>query len=359
MTGARLRQNVPMRVVVATDRMGELSSADVGSAIATGWQRTAPETELAVVAMGEAGRGFGAAAADHILAEPAYVAGDGVFLVAAGATTLVISVERDLTHKDWVPQHSSADLGHLIAEEVRRHQPRHLVVDLGGLNTQDGGAGLLAGLGARADRPLDEGVEALSGVRDVDLAPVQLLLRDVSRVDVVVPAEQTDVPLLGLRGTTSLRGSAQGIDAPQMLAADTALAEFAAAVAPEAATLPGAGACGAAFGLVAAAGARVLSGPGWCADSVGFDTTLRQSQLALTATESFDFASRGGSVVQYLADVAQEALRPCVALAAEVLIGSREMRTMGIEAAYALGAPEVDRAALADLGARVARTWDR
>ncbi len=67
-----------------------------------------------------------------------------------------------------------------------------------------------------------------------------------------------------------------------------------------------------------------------------------------------------------MAAVATEALRPCVALAGSVLVGSREMRTMGIESAYSLvelvgeeaafGEPAASLAALAE---RVARTWSR
>ena len=37
-----------------------------------------------------------------------------------------------------------------------------------------------------------------------------------------------------------------------------------------------------------------------------------------------------------MAAVAAEALRPCVALAGQVLVGSREMRALGIESAYSL-----------------------
>ena len=55
---------------------------------------------------------------------------------------------------------------------------------------------------------------------------------------------------------------------------------------------------------------------------------------------------------------------PCIALAGQVLVGAREMRALGIEAAYAV----VDRVgeerafaepaeALAELAERVARTW--
>ena len=67
-----------------------------------------------------------------------------------------------------------------------------------------------------------------------------------------------------------------------------------------------------------------------------------------------------------VAEVSGEALRPCVALAGQVLVGSREMRALGIESAYSLvDLVGEERAfadpagALADLGERVARTWSR
>ena len=41
--------------------------------------------------------------------------------------------------------------------------PTGLVVDLSGLAVHDGGAGLLAALGAEADQPLDQGVQPLAG----------------------------------------------------------------------------------------------------------------------------------------------------------------------------------------------------
>ena len=65
--------------------------------------------------------------------------------------------------------------------------------------------------------------------------------------------------------------------------------------------------------------------------------------LVVTGCTSYDFASRGGGVVASAARLAERLLCPCVVLAGEVLIGGREMRTMGVEAAYGLdvGAGEV------------------
>jgi glycerate kinase len=55
---------------------------------------------------------------------------------------------------------------------------------------------------------------------------------------------------------------------------------------------------------------------------------------------------------------------PCIAVALDVQIGNREMRTMGVEAAYPVveastrdGQPVVSAGQLAAAAARVARTW--
>ena len=67
-----------------------------------------------------------------------------------------------------------------------------------------------------------------------------------------------------------------------------------------------------------------------------------------------------------VAAVAAQALRPCVAIAGAVLLGSREMRTMGVEAAYSLVDIVGEEAAFADpagslatVAERVARSWSR
>ena len=51
----------------------------------------------------------------------------------------------------------------------------------------------------------------------------------------------------------------------------------------------------------------------------------------MTGEGGFDVSSRGGKVPAGVAAVAAEALQPCIALAGRVQLGSREMRTIGIE----------------------------
>ena len=99
---------------------------------------------------------------------------------------------------------------------------------------------------------------------------------------------------------------------------------------------------------------------------MGLAARARSADLVVTGEGAFDYSSRGGKVPYGVATVAGEALRPCVAVAGQVLVGAREMRALGVESAYslvemvgeerALGEPA---AALAEVAARVARTWSR
>ena len=83
----------------------------------------------------------------------------------------------------------------------------------------------------------------------------------------------------------------------------------------------------------------------------------------VTGEGAFDFSSRSGKVPYGVAEVAAAAVRPCVALAGAVLVGSREMRALGVESAYSAGGPRRGGGAsfadpagsLAELAERVAR----
>ena len=107
-------------------------------------------------------------------------------------------------------------------------------------------------------------------------------------------------------------------------------------------------------------------GIGLVARALRLAERAREADLVITGEGAFDYSSRGGKVPYGVAEIAGEALRPCVVLAGQVHVGSREMRALGIESAYSLvDAAGEERAfadpagALADLAERVARTWSR
>ncbi len=354
-----------MRVVVATDAIGSLSSAQAGAVLASGWTNAS----VTVVPAGDAGGGFPQAVADSWGVElVSGVLADGLLSWAESGGSVVIAVAEGEPSADAaIPlTASSVRLGAAV-RYVLQHSAApvsRILLDCAAVDTHDGGAGLLAGLGATADVDLTGGVAGLASITRIDIEAVRRLLGSAALVG-VVPANQLSQPLLGLRGITSLRGRAAGLDPAQLLATDGALEQLARLVGEPAARLAGAGAGGGVGFAVLALGGRLTSGPALAFQSAGSAASVRAADLLVTGCSVFDFATRGGGVVAEAARVAAEALRPCIVVAGEVLIGGREMRTMGIEAAYPVGTSSTDRPVggdvtaeqLAAVASRVARSW--
>lgn len=364
-----------MRVVVASDTIGSLSSAQAGAVIASGW----PDADVTVVSVGEARRGFATATADGWGVELVSGVLDGrvVSWAHADDALVVAVVDQSGEPTSGIPgRASSYDLGRALKHALwERETPAVTVLlDCAGIDTHDGGAGFLAALGAVADAPLDRGVDALTPMSALDLAPVRQLLAGVRLIG-VVPGDQIATPLLGLRGITSVRGRVEGADTAQLLATDAALDQLARlAETPQGAAeptgprlgeRPGAGACGGIGLAVLALGGALRTGPGLALDDETVTQRIRGADLVVTGCSVFDFASRGGGVVAAAAEVAAAGLVPCIAVAGEVLIGGREMRTLGVESAYAVRESasddptggDVTEAELGVLVARVSRSW--
>jgi glycerate kinase len=353
-----------MRVLVATDTIGSLSSARAGVLLATGW----PDADVTVVPLGEAGAGFAEAAADQLGGELiSGVLGDRVVSVARHEGTTLLSVETTCpTEQDPIPYAaSSVDLGQAVRQALASAVPtQRLVVELGGAWVHDGGAGFLAALGAEADVPLDRGVSALAGLSRLDLSRARAEVAGVDLVG-VVRSDQITQSLLGLRGITSMRSSGTAVDQARLLDTDATLATWARLAGPDQADQSGAGACGGVGFAILALGGRLVTGPQLAFEPEPVRQAARSTDLVVTGCTVFDFARRGGGVVAEAARIATEQLSPCIAVAAEVVIGGREMRTMGIESAYPVREPslasqhggDVSEAELMATARRIGRSW--
>lgn len=356
-----------MRVLVAPDKFaGTLTAVEAADAIAQGWQRQAPGDELDLLPMSDGGPGFVqvlAAALGGTL-EPVVVRGPFGLPVPAevlltGDTAYVESAQAcglHLTGARDAERASTYGVGELVLA-ARESGARTVVVGLGGSGTNDGGAGLLAALGATADRPLDEGIAGLVGITRLEVpgAGVSLLA-----------ASDVDSPLTGLFGATKTFGPQKGIPDERLPAVDGILDELARAAGPRTALAPGAGAAGGLGYALLLLGADRRPGIDLVAEATDLAGRARMADLLVTGEGAFDFSSRAGKVPYGVAMFAAEAIRPCVALAGQVLVGSREMRTLGVESAYSIvDLVGEERAfadpagALSELAARVARTWSR
>ncbi|GAA1926374.1 glycerate kinase [Nocardioides marmoribigeumensis] len=359
-------------MLVAPDKFaGTLTAVEAARAIAEGWARQAPGDELDLVPMADGGPGF-LDVLHHALGGeleavvvprafggevPAAVlrVGTTAYVEAAQACGLHLADDRD-------PETAhTRGVGALLAAAVDGGATR-VVVGLGGTGTNDGGAGLLSALGATSEPvgALDRGPAGLATVDSVDLAPARERLAGVE----LVAASDVDNQLLGLRGATNTYGPQKGVTAERLTWVEGTLERLVAATDRRTSLSPGAGAAGGLGFALLLLGATRQPGVELVAEAVGLPERAARADLVVTGEGAFDFSSRSGKVPYGVASVAQRALQPCVALAGQVLVGSREMRALGVESAYAVvDLVGEERAfadpagALADLAERVARTW--
>ena len=361
-----------MRLLIAPDAFaGTLTAVQAADAIATGWLRRSPQSEVDLCPMSDGGPGFvdvlhASLGGELLAATVSGPFGDPVpaSVLRVGEVAYVESAQacgRHLVGDRDVEDASTYGMGELVAA-ARDSGARRIVVGLGGSGTNDGGAGLLAALGATGSARLDAGSRPLPDLTSVETATAGAALAGVE----LVAATDVDNPLTGLFGATKTYGPQKGLTEDRLVAVDAALEHFAALTDRRTALEKGAGAAGGIGYALLLLGATRVAGIGLVADAVGLPGRARRADVVLTGEGAFDFSSRSGKVPYGVAAVAADALRPCVALAGQVLVGSREMRALGVESAYsivdlvgeerAFGDPA---GALADLAERVARTWAR
>ncbi len=373
-----------MRILVAPDKFaGTLTAVEAAEAVAEGWNRTAPEDEVVTVPMADGGPGFvdvmHASLGGELLAVtvrgpsdvtvPAtlLLTGDTAYIESAQACGLALlpAGPDGITPKPGAVEHAStAGVGELVAHALDAGA-RRIVVGLGGSGTNDGGAGLLAALGAAGspEDALTGGPATLSKLESVDLGPARERVRNVE----LTAASDVSNPLLGLRGATNVFGEQKGLTTDDAkLAVDGAIARFAELADRPAADQKGAGAAGGlGYALLLLGGARE-AGFATVAEAVRLKELMSGVDLVITGEGKLDWQSMDGKVVSGIAEMAGPALRPCVAMAGAVHVGNRELRANGIEAAYSMvdmvGEKESfahPRTSLASMAERVAKTWSQ
>lgn len=356
-----------MRILVAPDKFaGTLTAVEAAEAIAAGWRRRAPGDEVDLAPMADGGPGFvdvlhAALGGDLLAVTVRGPHGDPTpaTVLRVGGTAYVEAAQACGLHLTGGEEPESATtygVGELLRAAVDSGATK-VVVGLGGSGTNDGGAGLLAALGATADRPLDAGAAGLAGI-----TTVQLPAWDVE----LVAASDVDNPLTGLFGATKVFGPQKGVTEERLPVLDGWLEELAAATDKRVSLEKGAGAAGGLGFALLLLGATREPGIDLVADALRLAERAAQVDLVITGEGAFDYSSRGGKVPYGVAEIANAALRPCVVLAGSVDVGSREMRALGVESAYSLvdlvgeeRAFAEPAAALSDLAERVARTWSR
>ncbi|WP_067674424.1 glycerate kinase [Nocardia miyunensis] len=346
------------RVVLAPDKFkGSLSAGEVAEALATGIRRVRPDADIRWVPVADGGEGTVDAAVaagfDCTTVEVEGPTGQPVRTAFAHNGTVAVVEAAGACGLSRLPggvlaplTATSRGVGRLLLAALDTGC-RTVVLGVGGSACTDGGAGMLAGLGAilldANGRPVGPGGGALADAAYLDLHRLDSRIHEVD----LVLASDVDNPLLGPHGAAAVFGPQKGAGTSELAVLEAGLTHWSHLVAQrtghDTSDRPGAGAAGGiGFAAIAVLGARRSGGIDVMLDLVGFDRGLEGANLVVTGEGSLDEQTLHGKAPAGVAARAAKAEVRTIAVAGRLLLDETQLRAAGFAAAYPLTALEPD-----------------
>ncbi|MFE5511111.1 MULTISPECIES: glycerate kinase [unclassified Streptomyces] len=350
------------RVLVAADKFkGSLTAVEVAERVTAGLRRVVPDLEVETLPVADGGDGTVAAAvAAGFERHEATVTGPtGAPVTAAFAlrdTTAVVEM-AEASGLQLLPAGEFAPLtattygsGELLRAALDAGATT-VVFGVGGSATTDGGAGMLAALGARfldADgEPVGPGGAPLADLATADLTGLDPRFAEVD----LILASDVDNPLTGPKGAPAVYGPQKGATPDDVRTLDAALAHFATVLekaigpkAAEAALAPGAGGAGGIGYGALILGASFRPGIELMLEVLGFAPALERATLVVTGEGSLDEQTLHGKAPAGVAAAARAAGKEVVAVCGRLALPAEALGRAGIRRAYPLADLEPDPA---------------
>ncbi|MFE9136472.1 glycerate kinase [Streptomyces sp. NPDC007355] len=347
-------------VLVAADKFkGSLTAVQVAERVTAGLRRVVPELAVETLPVADGGDGTVAAAvAAGFERHEVRVTGPlGEQVTAAFAlrgTTAVVEM-AEASGLQLLPAGVFAPLtattygsGELLRAALDAGAAT-VVFGVGGSATTDGGAGMLAALGARfldaSGAPVGPGGAALADLATADLSGLDARFASVD----LILASDVDNPLTGPKGAPAVYGPQKGATPDDVRTLDAALAHFATVLekaigpkAAEAAVAPGAGGAGGIGYGALILGASFRPGIELMLEVLGFAPALERATLVITGEGSLDEQTLHGKAPAGVAAAARAAGKEVVAVCGRLALPPEALGKAGIRRAYPLTALEPD-----------------
>jgi glycerate kinase len=339
-------------VVVAPDKFkGSLAAVEVASIVAAAIRRHSPSAKVTEHPVADGGEGTVALALAHGfspvtiavsgplgLPVPATYAIRGTVAILETASAAGLGLLLGPPTVGTAHDATTFGVGELILDALARGATQ-VVVGAGGSASTDGGAGAVEALGVD--------VAALGRTPHQRGARRAGLLPRLAGVDLVVACD-VDNPLLGPSGAATVYAPQKGADESLVTELEQQLTDWADHVTTltgrDVRTLPGAGAAGGlAYGLVALAGARVVSGLRTMAQLTGLDAAVETADLVVIGEGSLDSQSLRGKGPIGVARMAAHHDCTVVAVTGRNLLTEADALAAGLAAVYSLQDDEPDR----------------
>ncbi|WP_123456198.1 glycerate kinase [Streptomyces sp. PanSC19] len=349
-------------VLVAADKFkGSLTAVQVAERVTAGLRRVVPELTVETLPVADGGDGTVAAAVaagferrevrvTGPLGEPVTAA-----FALRGATAVVEMAEASglqlLPPGVFAPLTATTYGSGELLRAALDAGATTLVFGVGGSATTDGGAGMLAALGARfldaAGEPVGPGGAPLADLATADLSGLDPRFASVD----LILASDVDNPLTGPKGAPAVYGPQKGATPEDVQVLDAALAHFATVLektigsrAAEAAVAPGAGGAGGIGYGALILGASFRPGIELMLEVLGFAPALERATLVITGEGSLDEQTLHGKAPAGVAAAARAAGKEVVAVCGRLALPPEALGAAGIRRAYPLTDLEPDTA---------------
>lgn len=337
-----------MNILVAVDSMkGSISSREANHIISSVGKEYGHQ--MHAVSVSDGGEGFLASFLDLNLdyqeyqatvpnlygksAEVPYLLSESK-KVAVIESALIVGIQMVSQAKSW-RETTSAGIGAMIKLIHKQHQPKQIIVGLGGTGTIDGGFGCLTEMGVQFFDEEDQKLSIFAGdlekVRRVKL-PDSLNLSDC---DIIVANDVTNF-LFGPEGATTIYGKQKGLSENDRQIVDTAIEKMYHLLMHQD-SVHGDGAAGGLGFALRFLGGKSRSGFEIVAEEVNLAGLMSDCDLVITGEGRMDAQTLNGKLPQKINQLAQDHKLPCIAFVGAATEAYQSYRQSGFQAVYPLG----------------------
>jgi len=322
-----------MKILICTDSFKHsMTALEACTSLAEGIASTGEDHKIDIVPLADGGEGTVRALVDATrgrfidctVHDPLMKKRKAQFGILGDQTTAVIEmaaasgIER-IRHNESNPLFTTSyGTGELIGQALEQGCKK-IILGIGGSATIDGGAGLLAALGAgfydKNHRPLLPTGEKLDEIHSID---IQNLDKRLGEVEIHI-ASDVDNPLTGKQGAAYVYGPQKGARPEDLPILDNNLKEYARLLSRYTSTdlihQPGTGAAGGlAISLLAFSRATLENGFTQIARQLNLDPKIKASGLIITGEGKLDGQTAYGKTPQGVAQMAQKYDKPVIAV---------------------------------------------
>ncbi|HWN65951.1 MAG TPA: glycerate kinase [Candidatus Binatus sp.] len=310
-----------MRILIAPDKFkGSLRAREVAENIATGLRDILPDAKIDIAPMADGGEGTAEVICDALggswvscaAHDPLGRAIEARYVwIEEGKLAIMEMSEvagmHRLSESERDPLRvNTFGVGEMLLDAARRGVDQ-IIIGLGGSATNDGGFGMARALGFRffaGERELTRAVSDLQKLTRVETPNALSLPKIIAAVDV-------RNPLLGENGATRVFGPQKGASGDKIDKLEAALTKLADVVAKvfkkDFRDEQGAGAAGGlGFALVSFCGAKIRPGFDVVAESIGFESKIKDVDVVITGEGSLDRQTLEGKTAAGVARLARK-----------------------------------------------------